>query len=216
MLSSETPVAVQTSKRAKNRAKKEAAILDAAEALFGVKGFQKTTIGDVASGAGVSRPLVYRAFTDKETLFATVIERLFKQWNDALLAEASRATPSTGHTIRLIFTACLKFARQPKVRLLSSDARFAIAGRGVLFNRGSKLLGQLIQQVIETGAERGDVRTDLDLEDLANVVTETCLAYSALVVAGYDRSITAQRTEAVVETLLHGIVPHPPAIRTKL
>jgi AcrR family transcriptional regulator len=209
MPSSETLEETGTSKRAQNRARKEAAILDAAETLFGAKGFQKTTIGDVASAAGVSRPLIYRAFTDKETLLAAVVERVYKEWNDLLVAEAARATPSTGHTVRLIFLACLDFARQPRVRLLSQDARLAIAGRGVLFNRGSKLLGDLIYAVIERGAERGDVRADLDLHDLANVVTELCLAYSALIVAGYGRSITAQRTEAVVETLLHGIVVRP-------
>jgi AcrR family transcriptional regulator len=206
MLNSEALAETGTSKRALARASKEAAILDAAEAIFGAKGYQKTRIGEVASAAGVSRPLFYRTFTDKETLLAAVIERLFKEWNDALVAEAARVTPSTGHTIRLLFLTCLEFARQRPMRLLSPDARRAITGRGVLFNRGSKLLGDLIHEVILRGVERGDVRTDLDLEDLANVITETCIAYSALIIAGHDEHVTTQRKETVVEILLHGIV----------
>ena len=209
MLSSETSAQRPPSKRAQNRAKNEATILCAAEGLFAAKGFQKTTIGEVAKAAGVSRPLIYRSFADKETLFAAVVERVYKEWNDMLLAEAARAAPSTGHTIRLVFLACLEFARQPRVRVLSQDAQLAISGRGVLFKRGSKLLGELVLEIIKRGAERGDIRADLALEDLANVVTELCLAYSALVISGYDRAVTPQRSEAVVETLLHGIVVQP-------
>ena len=208
MRSSETSAQRPPSKRALNRARNETAILSAAEALFAVKGFHKTTIGDVAEEAGVSRPLIYRSFADKETLFAAVVERVYREWNDTLRAQAARAAPSTGHTVRLVFLACLEFARQPRVRVLSRDAQLAIVGRGVLFKRGTKLLGDLVTEIVRSGVERGDIRADLAFEDLANVVTELCLAYSALVITGYDRSITPQRIEAVVETLLHGIVVH--------
>jgi len=44
-------------------------------------------IGDIALEAGVSRPLVYRAFKDKETLLAT-----WAQWAERAPKLASRAS----------------------------------------------------------------------------------------------------------------------------
>lgn len=54
---------------------KAAEILSAAAELFFEKGFDATTIDDVAARAGVSKPTVYRHFDDKQTLYAAFIRR---------------------------------------------------------------------------------------------------------------------------------------------
>ena len=53
-----------------------AAILDAAERLFSVRGFAATTIKQIGAEAGVNAALLYYYFADKETLYREVLGRL--------------------------------------------------------------------------------------------------------------------------------------------
>ena len=62
--------------RPKDPAKREA-ILDAAKALFIAQGFAGTSMDAVATEAGVSKLTVYSHFSDKATLFAAEMARLF-------------------------------------------------------------------------------------------------------------------------------------------
>ncbi len=194
------------------RSRKRAAILMAAEGVFGSQGFQKTTMNDIATAANVSRPLLYRYFRDKEGLLNAVVERVLHEWNEVLLAEAARTTPGTAHTVRLILQASLEFARSREVLhgLLARDSKQALADSGDVIARGSDMLRELIHSVLESGVQRGDVRADLALEDLAHVVTEVFLAYADHMVQR-DESLSERRIEAILETLLHGFIAKPAA-----
>jgi len=53
--------------------------MDAAEACFDKYGIAKTTMDDIAKEAGVSRPTVYRHFSDRDTLILAVVLRRSRQ-----------------------------------------------------------------------------------------------------------------------------------------
>jgi AcrR family transcriptional regulator len=53
-----------------------AAILDAAQARFALRGFDGTTIKEIAADAGVNSALLYYYFRDKERLYQAVLDRL--------------------------------------------------------------------------------------------------------------------------------------------
>ena len=184
------------------------AILEAAEAVFGEKGFRKATLEDVAGAAQVSRPLVYRYFGDKRGLFAEVVDRVLREWNEVLVAEAARTTPGTAHTLRRVLVACLDFARTRTVLqgLLARDSRLVRSLVGDVLDDGRQLLPGLVHEVLVAGVRRGDVRSDLDLEDMAHVVSEVFVSYTLLVLAGEDQQVGDRRVEAVIETLLHGVI----------
>ena len=58
-------------------------IFDAALKLFGEKGYEKTTITDIAKEIGVAQGLCYRYFPSKEVLFDSAID----QYADLLAAQ---------------------------------------------------------------------------------------------------------------------------------
>ncbi len=183
-------------------------ILDAAESIFGERGFKKTTLEDVAVAARVSRPLVYRYFGDKQTLFAHVLERVLREWNEVLVAEAARETTGTAETLRLVLAACLDFARSRTVLrgLLVRDARLVRAAAGSVLDEGRSLLPALVRQILARGVERGHVRADLALDDMVHVVSEVFVSYALLALAGESERVGRRRAEAVIETLLHGVI----------
>ena len=184
------------------------AILEAAERIFGERGFSKTTLEDIAGAAEVSRPLVYRYFGDKQELFRVVVDRVLKEWNEVLVAEAARTTPGTAHTLRLVLIACLDFAQSRTVLrgLLVRDARLVRSLVGEVLDEGRTLLPRLLHQILEDGVRRGDVRSDLDPEDMAHVVSEVFVSYTLLVLAGESAQVSRRRVDAVIETLLHGVI----------
>lgn len=58
-----------------SRERARAAILDAALALFGEQGLERTTTAQVAQRAGVSKGLIYHYFPSKQALIGQVLER---------------------------------------------------------------------------------------------------------------------------------------------
>ncbi len=52
-----------------------ARILDAAEALFAERGYEGTTLRDVAARVGLRTPSLYNHFASKDSLYAAVLER---------------------------------------------------------------------------------------------------------------------------------------------
>jgi AcrR family transcriptional regulator len=52
-----------------------AALLDAAAGLFAERGYDRTTVRDIAGRAGVNQALLFRYFGSKEALFTAVVAR---------------------------------------------------------------------------------------------------------------------------------------------
>jgi AcrR family transcriptional regulator len=63
---------------------REDAILDAATAILGSKGFDLMTMDDVANAVGISKPSLYKHFKSKEALVGEVMIRLIEGANDYL------------------------------------------------------------------------------------------------------------------------------------
>ncbi len=55
------------------RARTRAALIEAAAAVIGEKGYDRTTLKDVAQRAGMSRGAIYGNFKDKEELFLALV-----------------------------------------------------------------------------------------------------------------------------------------------
>jgi AcrR family transcriptional regulator len=62
------------SSQAERRAATVAAILASARTLFGRRGFDATSIDDIAEGAGVAKGAVYHHFESKEAVFTAVLQ----------------------------------------------------------------------------------------------------------------------------------------------
>jgi AcrR family transcriptional regulator len=68
-------------------------LLDVGRALFAEKGFDATSIEEVASKAGVSKPIVYEHFGGKEGLYAVVVDREMEQLLDRVTGALSGGHP---------------------------------------------------------------------------------------------------------------------------
>jgi AcrR family transcriptional regulator len=71
-------------KRRRDRAAREREILDAAERIFGERGYQGTSMDEIAAEVGVSKPLIYQYYGSKDGLFLACLSRLRAQLLDAV------------------------------------------------------------------------------------------------------------------------------------
>ncbi len=78
-------------------------LLDVARALFAEKGFEVTSIEEIAHRAGVSKPVVYEHFGGKEGIYAAVADREMQR----LLGRFTTALSTPGHPRDLLQRAAL-------------------------------------------------------------------------------------------------------------
>ena len=77
-------------------------MLDVGRSLFAEKGYEATSIEEIAARAGVSKPVVYEHFGGKEGLYAVVVDREM----EALLSRITSALTG-GHARELVEQAAL-------------------------------------------------------------------------------------------------------------
>lgn len=70
-------------------------LLDAAENVFGEKGFTAATLDDIAYAAGYTKGAIYKHFTTKEDLFLAVSDRYWRRYFDNF-AEVMSAASQVG------------------------------------------------------------------------------------------------------------------------
>ena len=78
-------------------------LLEIGRSLFAEKGFDATSVEEIAQRAGVSKPVVYEHFGGKEGLYAVVVDREIQ----ALLASVQGALSSGGSSREIIERAAL-------------------------------------------------------------------------------------------------------------
>ena len=95
-------------KRRRNRAAREREILEAAERIFGERGYQGTSMDDVAAEVGVSKPLIYQYYGSKDGLFLACLARLRAQLLETV-ADAVMAARDPEEALYAGFVAWFQF-----------------------------------------------------------------------------------------------------------
>jgi len=67
-----------------DRGTRSAGIVEAATGVFLRYGFSRTTMGDIAGAAGISRPALYLVFPSKDDVFAAVVRHIDAKWHAEL------------------------------------------------------------------------------------------------------------------------------------
>jgi AcrR family transcriptional regulator len=76
----------------KSKEERREAVLDAALQEFGERGFHGASTENIARGAGISQPYVFRLFGTKQELFKEVVARCFSETLEMFQREAAGRT----------------------------------------------------------------------------------------------------------------------------
>lgn len=157
------------------------AILNAAEELFARSGFERTTIKEIARRANVNSALLYYYFSDKTTLYRTVLTRLILG-----LRQQGRQSTKAPADVPQMIGGVIEAQRQ----MLTRHPRAAVLLFREMIDHNAAHAHGLIQEIaaelfrpaclaIENGKRNGTVRPDLDSQ-FAAISTISQLAYFML------------------------------------
>jgi AcrR family transcriptional regulator len=140
------------------------AILDAAEVLFAEKGFAATTIKDIGQAAACNSALLYYYYTDKEGLYAAVLERVVQRiiaMGTAALDE--QHDPALAIQAVLSGQARLMQHHPAAIRLIGRELLAGDASRaGAIIHQLAATLFRRLCETIRRGQESGVFRDDVD------------------------------------------------------
>lgn len=146
--------------------RKRRILMTAATALFLEKGYDGTSMDDVAARAMVSKPTVYKYFSDKERLFAEIVSATTGQIDGLvrLVAETMAGHADIRTALGVVAREFLTALMQPQVlrlrRLVIANAgRFPALGRS-WYEQGFERVLATLATGFQGLAERGLLRAD--------------------------------------------------------
>jgi AcrR family transcriptional regulator len=188
------------------RAEREAQILVVAEQVFAERGYQATTMEDVADRVGVTKPLIYEYFGSKEGLLAACIVRARSQLREATEASWAAVGPDAplAEVFRAGVLAFFRFIDEHR------NAFLLIQQEGAMASQASPLIESIREQQSAATAQMlasapglGDVPRE-QLEGYAEVIVGACERVA--VWRGRRPEVTAeQATDLVVSAVWHGL-----------
>ncbi len=177
-------------------------ILGAAANLMLARGFDKMTVDDVAAEASVGKATVYRRWPSKDDLAVAAMEQLFS------LEIPEPDTGSIVTDLRQTYRDVLAFVNTTEGRAF---IRMSIAESirdpriAALYRESSVRREELTRRTFERAIERGEVRSDVDL-DSALQWLGGLFAYRVIT----DRPLPApEDADKLVDLMLKGILTQP-------
>ncbi len=157
----------ETSRRRRGRPRDPATdehIVAAAADLMLARGFDRMTVDDVATRAGVGKATVYRRWPSKEDLAVAAMDRVYG---------AAATAPDTGSVeedLRQSYREALAAINTPAGRdLLRASITESLRDERIaaLYRSASERREQQARRIFERAVARGEVRADADLDVLA-------------------------------------------------
>ena len=146
--------------------------LDAAEACFERYGVHKTTMEDIAKMAGVSRPTVYRHFTDRETLIVAVVMRRARSLIAKTQAYIRRQETFEDQLVEGLLFLVRTGRKDPFVRLLVNPEQLEFAQQILSATDAAvDLTHEMWEPILKEAVDRGELNPALDFHAIARWLT---------------------------------------------
>jgi AcrR family transcriptional regulator len=200
-----TPPITSEERRKRQKSARREAILAAARKVFARKGFDGTTIADVAREAGVAAGTVYLYYASKLDIFAALNARLFTVINDALQEAPAPPDLHGGTRARIhgVFEACSEHRDLLRLVFLNPDPRTEVARS---MRKADEERLRPLAELLRTGMEAGVVRQG-DAMLLARMITGlVTYALHLCFVQSDGRDVEAYE-ETVTQMVIGGLTP---------
>jgi len=173
--------------------------IDAAEACFERYGVVKTTMEDIAKMAGVSRPTVYRHFSDRDSLILAVVMRRARSLIGKAQAFIRRHERFEDQLVEGLLFLVKTGRKDPFVRILVSPEHLELAHQ--ILGATDAVIDlnlEMWQPILAEAAARGELNPDLDFREIARWLTHVEL----IMVGRFDLAIGDDVIRTMLRTFL--------------
>ena len=148
-------------------------VLAAARDQFALRGFESTTMRDIADVAGLTASNLYRYFESKDSMITEILgdfsDRLLAAYKDVIGAGAT-ITETLDAILWLLEQASRQFG--PEIEILQGFGHLVGLGLGDHYEQGAQARLALLAQLIDTGVTAGEFRPVAAPELVATCVRE--------------------------------------------
>jgi TetR/AcrR family transcriptional regulator, fatty acid metabolism regulator protein len=147
------------------------AILDAAKGIFADKGFEGTSIADIARAARISDGLVYRYFRNKRELLYEVLRKFYERILLDLETQVFKHDDFAVRLETLIRRHLEVFVSDTDLcRLFISEVRTASDYQGSSIQELNRLYTSVLIRIVKNAVKTGEVRSDVNPKLLRDVI----------------------------------------------
>ncbi len=186
----------------------ESRLLQSALELFTEKGYEAASIREIIEGAGVTRPVLYYYFKNKEELFRRLIEPVFAELSaafDRVLLDTQSTEERLRTLLRITFEKALM---SPKTARLVFQMYFSPPGSGPVLDRSTfrRRRFHVVETIMREGMGRGEIVLD-DPNRLALVFIGLMDTHVMAKSHAADLHFTPEFADSLVRLFLHGAAP---------
>jgi AcrR family transcriptional regulator len=162
----------ETSQRERNKAEKLDKISRAARRLFVRRGYDPTTLREIAAQAGVGLGTLFSYARDKRDLLFLIINDDIEAMNSRAFAEVSEDAPLLERLIAIFRRFFEFFGRQPNLsRIILKELTFYSAGpQARRFQQGRSAVLARLAEVVRAAQEKGEIGSREDAEEIAGTL----------------------------------------------
>lgn len=195
-------VPVEKTRRRLPRNERERLIIDEAIRFFAEVGFEGQTRA-LAQRLGVTQPLLYRYFPDKESLIERVYEEVFEggwdaEWEEAL-ADRSRTLSDRLHELYRLYTIENFTYERVRLFMFAGLKDRAIASRYLAFLRNHLFTPLAIEVRAAAGLDTSTPLTEAEVEVAAGL-------HGAIGYVGLRRWVYQTTVEVDVDAAVHALI----------
>lgn len=153
-------------------------ILDAAYELFCRIGIQRSTMEDVARGAGVSRITVYRRFATKGALVDQLVRREIRRYLDQFRIDIEHAETAADRVVLGFVSSLRAFRRNPVIRgLMAADPNAVIPSTIGDGGRTLATVREFVAGQLRREQDAGNVASEVNVEIVAELMVRVCSSF---------------------------------------
>jgi len=152
-------------------------ILNTAQQLFAVKGYNGTSMNDIVKESGVSKGAIYNHFESKERLFLSLMEVQtqvgFSQL-EATFSDDDTSVDKLKKILAVTFSGSVSCPRE----LCMMQTEFMVSASRIEsivpeLQKRYRMIRDFMVAIIEDGKRRGEIKEELDSESIVTLVFAT-------------------------------------------
>jgi AcrR family transcriptional regulator len=185
-------------------------ILRVAARLYAVRGYEGTSMREIAEAAEVTKPLVYYHFGSKEQLFSSLLREALDRIQ-AVSQEVLRRETSAADRLHALLRVQFDLAREaPEVLAFMHEVMTmpGILPLGFDYKSEGRQMCEGVVSLIEEGQSRGEFRA-VDPHAVVKIPIALLGWYVGEVLSGTLESIPEDIADTVHGLLLHGLEAKP-------
>ncbi len=183
-------------------------VLVAARALFIERGYENSTVRDIARRAGMSTGAVFANFADKSDLFEAIVAEDFENVAQAMRQGANHRGPAAARLLDLLSAGYGYYAESmPLAQAILAQSWLRPLNAELRARAALKVLLGIIGDVLREAARSGEIRQDFDVRLVSEMLWDAYLAnFRRAIFDGWNLETLRARLSDQIGVVLSGLI----------